>query len=985
MRSRLILLLALACCAVASAQILPKDPNDDGVPSVTDPSVPLTYVGGDGSVSIGVNREGQTEGQLLGVFARNNARALVGQLWWDRAGAGGAQADFNWLWGGDPIAAREHPDQATVSRLSFALDQNADKDRKATLGFGIERRAYSIEAWLAHGVSGARAAGHSLHDELSRLDGSDDIGTYTQVDTTTIDTLFESKPYGTEIGVQFGHVFEPLAMRVHGGASTADGDGARATTVSLGLDTPLGTRGWGLSALAEHVARQGGAGSGNDDRLSVFLRYEFGRRGAFAPTASLEDPAWISRSLARPSSAHPRTVESYRRTRSQTVSVTRGPRQYTNHFPLAQADSASTTEGVAITLDALANDSDADGDALAVSAVTTPAHGSAVASGGNILYTPAAGFSGVDTFSYTVSDGRGGSAGATVTITVGASANASPFARDDVASTGFGNSVVIDVLANDSDTDGDSLSIASVGSPAHGTASVSGQRILYMPAPGFSGSDSFTYVVDDGHGGNATATITITVAPQPNRNPIARADTATVTSGQPVLVDALANDSDADGDTLALTSIGVPQHGVATNSGGQIQYVSAPGYAGIDTFTYTIGDGRGGSASATVTITVTPAPNLPPVAVDDAATTTIGVAVAIPVLANDSDPDGDPLSIATTTPPAFGTIAVSGGSIVYTPTVAGVTGVDTFTYTISDGRGGSATATVRVTITGAANQPPVAVDDVATTPSPVPVAIPVLANDSDPDGDPLTITATTPPSFGTIAVAGSTITYTPSAAGVVGADTFTYTISDGRGGTATATVRVAVTVAVNQPPVAVDDTTATPFGQPVTIAVIANDSDPDGDPLVVQSVTMPLNGLATIVGNTVVYTPATGFSGVDRFAYTINDGRGGTASAFVTVTVAPAPNQPPIAVTDNGAINQTEIFVLANDSDPDGDPLTIIAVTQPIDAISGAQAGTVAITGSSVTWTPPAGFLGAATFTYTISDGRGGTATATVNVVTGIP
>ena len=113
---------------VASAQILPKDPNDDGVPSVTDPSVPLSYVGNDGSVSIGVNREGQTEGQLLGVFARNNARALVGQVWWDRAGAGGAQADYNWLWGGDPIAAREHPDQATVSRLSFALDQNAEHD-----------------------------------------------------------------------------------------------------------------------------------------------------------------------------------------------------------------------------------------------------------------------------------------------------------------------------------------------------------------------------------------------------------------------------------------------------------------------------------------------------------------------------------------------------------------------------------------------------------------------------------------------------------------------------------------------------------------------------------------------------------------------------------------------------------------------------------------------------------------------------------------
>jgi hypothetical protein len=185
--------------------------------------------------------------------------------------------------------------------------------------------------------------------------------------------------------------------------------------------------------------------------------------------------------------------------------------------------------------------------------------------------------------------------------------------------------------------------------------------------------------------------------------------------------------------------------------------------------------------------------------------------------------------------------------------------------------------------------------------------------------------------------------------------------------------------------VAVDDTATTPFGQPITIAVLANDSDPDGDPLVVASVTPASSGSAVIAGNAIVYTPAAGFSGVDRFGYTISDGRGGTAVAFVSVIISPAPNQPPIAVPDNGAINQTVIAVLANDSDPDGDPLTIIAVTQPIDDASGGQAGTVAITGNTVTWTPPAGFLGAATFTYTISDGRGGTATAIVNVATGIP
>jgi len=359
------------------------------------------------------------------------------------------------------------------------------------------------------------------------------------------------------------------------------------------------------------------------------------------------------------------------------------------------------------------------------------------------------------------------------------------------------------------------------------------------------------------------------------------------------------------------------------------------------------------------------------------------VPVAIPVLANDSDPDGDPLAITATTPPAFGTIVVSGGSIAYTPAVAGVTGTDTFTYTISDGRGGTATATVRVTITATANQPPVAVDDAATTATGVPVPVAVLANDSDPDGDPLTITTTTPPAFGTILVAGGTITYTPSTAGIIGVDTFTYTISDGRGGTATATVRVTVTAAANQPPVAVDDNATTPFGQPVTIAVLANDSDPDSDPLVVASVTPASSGTAVIAGNAIVYTPAAGFSGVDRFGYTISDGRGGTAAAFVAVVVSPAPNQPPVAVDDTGLLNQTVIAVLGNDSDPDGDPLTIIAVTQPVS--TAGNAGTVAITGNTVTWSPPAGFLAAATFTYTISDGRGGTATANVDVATGTP
>src|SRR5690606_28972072 len=134
----------------------------------------------------------------------------------------GLQADFNWLWGMDPAQARLHPENAMVARLTFALDQNAAHDRKATVGFGIERREFSLEGYLAHGSSGGRPAGSALLTDDIVVTGSDGVGDYSVVETTTTELLFESRPYGTEIGVQVSHVFEPLAMRLRGGASTQD-------------------------------------------------------------------------------------------------------------------------------------------------------------------------------------------------------------------------------------------------------------------------------------------------------------------------------------------------------------------------------------------------------------------------------------------------------------------------------------------------------------------------------------------------------------------------------------------------------------------------------------------------------------------------------------------------------------------------------------------------------------------------------------------
>ncbi len=364
--------------------------------------------------------------------------------------------------------------------------------------------------------------------------------------------------------------------------------------------------------------------------------------------------------------------------------------------------------------------------------------------------------------------------------------------------------------------------------------------------------------------------------------------------------------------------------------------------------------------------------NAPPDARDDSATTLEAAPVTVDVLANDTDPEGDALTVTAVTQGAHGAVAIVGNQTQYSP-AANWSGTDTFTYTVSDGHGGTDTATVTVTVTHV-NHPPVANDDAATTDEDVPVTIDVVANDSDPDGDALTVTAVTQGAHGAVAIVGNQAKYSP-ASNWSGTDTFTYTISDGHGGTDTATVTVTVTH-VNHPPVANDDAATTDEDVPVTVDVVANDSDPDGDALTMTAVTQGAHGSVAIAGNQAKYTPAAGWSGTDTFTYTIGDGHGGSDTATVTVTVR-AVNAPPVAkddaaTTDSGVA--VTVLVLANDTDPDGDTLTITSVTQ------GANGTVVINAGVSVTYTPTLGFAGTDTFRYTISDGNGGTASATVTI-----
>lgn len=279
-----------------------------------------------------------------------------------------------------------------------------------------------------------------------------------------------------------------------------------------------------------------------------------------------------------------------------------------------------------------------------------------------------------------------------------------------------------------------------------------------------------------------------------------------------------------------------------------------------------------------------------------------------------------------------------------------------------------------------ANQVPTAVNDVVSAPPDTTTTFPgsaLLGNDSDPDGDLLLLVGVTPTYMtaqgGAVRLYSDTVRYTPPA-GFLGADSFQYTITDLSGRPIRATVTVNVEPP-NRPPIANDDSATTPEDTPVTINVLANDSDPDGDSLTV-TVGPASNGNAILnADGTITFTPASNFSGPAGFSYEIRDPDGATDSAVVTIAVTPVNDCPTAAsqsltVDENSSVN----FQLQA-ADSDGPTLTY-AVSQP------PAHGTIAVnvqTGSG-TYTPSPGYCGPDSFRFRASDGACTSADATVSI-----
>jgi|GEM_PF-2541958 len=676
---------------------------------------------------------------------------------------------------------------------------------------------------------------------------------------------------------------------------------------------------------------------------------------------------------------------------SGTVTIT-----MQNVAPVTAADSYSTTPGVAITKTAatgvLANDSDPNGDTLTAALVTGPTNGTLMLnSDGSFTYTPNAAFKtagATDTFTYSASDGALTTNG-TATITM---LNAAPVTVADLYGTSPGAAVTVTaasgVLANDSDPNGDALTAAIVTGPTKGTLTAfnSDGSFTYTPNAGFKkGSDTFTYAASDGSlATNGTVTITLQ-----NVAPVTAADGYSTTPGVAITTTAatgvLANDTDPNGDTLTAALVTGPTKGtLALNADGSFLYTPNAAFkaaGATDSFTYSASDGAL-TTNGTATITML---NAAPVTVADTYGTTPGVAVAITaangVLANDSDPNGDPLTAAIVTGPTKGSLTAfnSDGSFTYTPNGGFIKGSDTFTYAASDG---STTTNGTVTITMQNVAPVTAADGYTATPGAAitkTAATGVLANDSDPNGDTLTASLVTGPAKGSVTLnSDGSFTYTPSAtfkaAGAT--DSFTYSASDGQlttGGTVTITM-------LNVPPIAANDGYTVAKNATLTASsVLANDGDPNGDAITAVKVSDPASGvlLAFNQDGTFTYKPNTGFAGVDTFTYKANDGtvdgNVATVSISVTNTAPVATSDPGYTVTKNGTLNGTTVLV--NDTDANGDALTAIKVSNPAN-------GTLMAFNADGTfiYKPNLTYVGTDTFTYKANDGTADSNTVTVTI-----
>ena len=727
-----------------------------------------------------------------------------------------------------------------------------------------------------------------------------------------------------------------------------------------------------------------------------------------------------------------------------------------NQLPIAFNDSITLPEDTALKFDAIQNDKDPESDPLRVVGVVNAAGnaGSAVLGvDGQITYTAIGKFDSLgageranESFTYVVSDGRGGSDEGRVDVQI-TGVNDAPVARADQISLGQNQSISFNPLSNDSDIDhNDSIQITGVSSQ-QGNAGIvgiglDGKTLTYTAAGKFdwiprgqATSETFTYTIADKAGATSTAQVNVTISGD-NDKPVVVNDTIAVTEDQAISFNPAGNDTDPDqGDKVRVSAVSNPatNKGVAQvdGSGNQVTYSAINHFESLpeggiaqETFSYTAVDNNGGSSPGTVTVNITGV-NDAPVAVNDAIEVTEDNNLTFTASGNDREVDtGDSIRTVSVSNPAGnkGTAILNAqGDIEYKTNGAfeelpvGAKATESFTYEVADNLNAKDQGRVDVTVVGV-NDAPVANIDTAMVSEDQSIVIDPIANDSDVDrGDVLQLASATAVSGskGQVTISAGRVIYNAEgrfdslAPGETASESFSYQVKDNNGGFATSTVAVTIE-GKNDNPVANPDSFSVSQGASVNINPVSNDTDVDnGDVLKVSAVNNRpgAKGAVSVDGNgNVSYSAVSGFeylakgeTSQETFDYTVADKYGGSNRGQATVTITGV-NDAPVAADDQIVISEEQLLeaadglLLANDRDVDNrDSLKVSAAS---DAPGNNSRGALSFESSSgrVIYNPAGKFDNLAEgqstdvkFNYTVTDKEGASSSAQANVrITGV-
>lgn len=684
------------------------------------------------------------------------------------------------------------------------------------------------------------------------------------------------------------------------------------------------------------------------------------------------------------------TVTSPLGTASASATVSVGPKATDDTYDAVE----DTTLEVARNQGVLRNDVGAETAVLLV----PPTNGEVdLALDGSFTYEPDENHCGDDAFVY---GARGGASSrqATVRIDV-ACVNDAPTGRDSGTTINEDSSFVVEapgLLTVVEDVDGDPLTVSLVDDVENGTLDLSSDgAFTYTPDPDWCGLDVFRFEASDGELSTGPLQVRIRVACL-NDAPVANPDDPlTAVEDGSAKVQPLLNDTDADGDELRVVLATPAQHGavdLVTEGPGDppigLRYLPEPDFCGSDSFGYRASDGQAESNEVIIEVTVTCVNDAPVAEPDTVQIVEDSLGAVFNPLANDHDVDSTELTIRPVRGPEHGELTATKVSPVWTyrpdPDFCGTDSID---YELTDGEL-TATGTVTIDVT-CVNDAPVGVPDEVQVDEDGVVAVRPLDNDVDVDeGDILVVVLTGQPGHGTLFQEhplAREVEYRPNP-DYCGPDSFTYQADDGPLRSADTTVSIDVVcindapVLVPDPPVVIDEDGT------ITVDPTGNDTDVEGDELVPVIVDEPEHGTVEVdEDGTITYTPDGDFCGTDSFSYEVSDGTTTAGPVEVPVSIA-CVNDAPVAVDDPGDGDLYRIDqgagplvvggagVLGNDHDVDGDPLAA-------SVASGPGHGTVVVNpDGTFTYTPDPSFHGVDSFTYHVSDGRGGTDTGEVRI-----